>query len=370
MDSHNTKNKEVNHDDIARKNPYLEIISAVAQSVHNSIDLQTVLDNSIDAMVNNIDHMDNVSIYLVEDDVAVIKAHHGYTKDYLKRAGRIPRPKGATWNTILDAKSLYVPDTDKDEVMGQAGRDMGIKCYLIVPLFEGDQVVGVIIIVSREEKDVFDDEELRLLETVSKQISIAIKNAKQAQALSNSEERYRTLFQEGPSMYFTVDENGEVLSLNRNAIEKLGYSEQEVVGNSVFCVFLDQDIPKIKHQLQECFAKPEQIFRWDLRKVCKDGSIISVSELARCVLDDTGKKVAIIACEDTTERQKANSLLIAEKYILEMISQEKEIEEILEYICIAVEQQSDGMLCSFLLCRILRVRNYSPVLLLMYLKTI
>ena len=343
----NSKSKKL--DILSRKDRYQEIISVVTQSVHKSIDLQTVLDNSIEAMVNNIDNMDNVSIYLVEDDVAVIKAHHGYTKDYLNRAGRIPYPKGVTWKTIIEGNSRYAADAEKDKDIGQAGRDLGIKCYLIVPLFDEEQVVGVIIIVSREKKNVFEEEELKLLEIVSKQISIAIRNAKQAQALINSEERYRTLFQEGPSMYFTVSEDGTVLSVNRYAIEKLGYTEKEMVGNSVYGVFLDEDVPKVEQQMTNCFTNPEMIFKWDMRKVCKDGSIITVSELARSVIDSEGNKVAIIACEDTTERERANSLLMAEKSILEMISQGKKLEEILERICLTVELQSDNMLCSFLL---------------------
>ncbi len=352
MEARIKKGKEISQrelDALSRKDRYQEIISVVTQSVHQSIDLQTVLDNSIEAMRKNIDNMNNVSIYLVEDDVAVIKAHHGYTKDYLKRAGKIPYPKGVTWKTIIEGKSRYVADAEKDKDIGQAGRDMGISCYLIVPLFDEEKVVGVIIIVSRDKKNVFDEEELKLLEIVSKQISIAIRNAKQAEALSNSEERYRTLYQEGPSMYFTVDENGVVLSANHNAIEKLGYSEEEIIGNSVFSVFRKEHIPKIKDQMLNCFTNPQRIFKWDTQKVCKDGSIIWVSELARCVIDAEGNKVAIIACEDTTEREKAHALLVAEKNILEMISQGKKLTEILEHICITVEEQTDKMLCSFLL---------------------
>jgi len=125
-------------------------------------------------MRKNIDKMDIVSIYLVEGDEAVIKAHHRFTRDYLKRAGRIPYPKGGTWKTIIEAKSIYAPDTDNDTAIGKAGRDMGIKCYLVVPLFIDEKVVGTITIVSYE-KNVFDEEELKLLEIISKKISIAIR---------------------------------------------------------------------------------------------------------------------------------------------------------------------------------------------------
>ena len=170
-----------------KKNRYEKIIRVVTQGVHRSIDLQTVLDNSIEAMVSNIDKMDTVSIYLVEGEDAVLKAHHGFTSDYRERAGRIPYPKGGTWKSIIDAAPRYVPDADKDNTMGQAGRDMGIKCFMTSPLFDEDKVVGTIIIVSYE-KNVFNNEELELLEIVSRQISIAIRNANQVQALKDSEE--------------------------------------------------------------------------------------------------------------------------------------------------------------------------------------
>ncbi|MCZ6684927.1 MAG: hypothetical protein O6849_02940 [Candidatus Dadabacteria bacterium] len=66
--------------DLSRKNRYQEIISVVTQNVHQSIDLQTVLDNSIEAMRKNIDKLDIVTIYLVEGD-DIVERH---TKDLRK----------------------------------------------------------------------------------------------------------------------------------------------------------------------------------------------------------------------------------------------------------------------------------------------
>ncbi len=179
--------KEENLRVLSKKSRHEEIISTVTRSVHQSIDLQTVLDNSIEAMIKNVDNIHNVSIYLVEDDFAVLKSHYGFTEDYLKRASRIPYPKGGIWRAIIDAEPRYCADTDLDDAIGQAGRDMGIKCYLVVPLFIDDKIVGTLTIVSTE-KNAFDEEERKLMETVSKQISIAIRNAGQAEDLKESEE--------------------------------------------------------------------------------------------------------------------------------------------------------------------------------------
>src|SRR5439155_1600265 len=50
------------------------------------------------------------------------------------------------------------------------------------------------------------------------------------QALRDSEERYRVMYQDNPSMYFTVDAAGRVLSVNQFGAEQLGYAPEELEG--------------------------------------------------------------------------------------------------------------------------------------------
>ena len=93
-------------------------------------------------MNQNIEGLDNVIIYLIEGKTAVLKTHRGLTSKYLKKAGSIPFPKGATWRTIIDRKTFYCPDVDKDDVLGPAGKIMGILCYLITPIVCEGEVKG------------------------------------------------------------------------------------------------------------------------------------------------------------------------------------------------------------------------------------
>src|ERR1700757_2939864 len=82
---------------LSKKNRYETIISTVARSVHQSINLQDVLENAVEAMNQNIDGADNVSIYLVEGEEAVLRTHRGYPGLWVKRVGTISYPKGFTW---------------------------------------------------------------------------------------------------------------------------------------------------------------------------------------------------------------------------------------------------------------------------------
>ena len=172
---------------LSKKNHYETIISTVTRSVHQSINLQDVLENTVEAMSKNIDGVNDVSIYLVEGQEAVIKAHRGYRDWFINRVRRIPYPNGFTWKTIMEGKPVYCADVDQDTIIGHAGREVGTKSYASMPIrFEG-KTVGVININSLK-KNAFDDEDLKLLETVRQQIEVAINNAQQAETLQQSEE--------------------------------------------------------------------------------------------------------------------------------------------------------------------------------------
>ncbi len=171
---------------LSKKNRYERIISAVTQSVHRSINLQDVLENAVDTMSKNIDSVDNISIYLIEGEEAVLKSHRGYPDWWTKQVRRIKYPEGFTWKTMLEGKLVYCPDAERDSVIGPAGRKMGTKSYASMPIGFRGKTVGTININSLN-KDAFDEEELKLLKTVSQQIETAINNAKQAEALRQSE---------------------------------------------------------------------------------------------------------------------------------------------------------------------------------------
>lgn len=130
-------------------------------------------------------------------------------------------------------------------------------------------------------------------------------NKKAEQALRASEERYRVLYEKNPTMYFTIDAEGQVLSVNQFGAEQLGYTVEELVGQSVFKVVYEDDQTAVKDQLITCLQNPNQIRSLEFRKIRKDSSILWVKETARVVTDANGKNVFLIVCEDITDRINA-----------------------------------------------------------------
>jgi formate hydrogenlyase transcriptional activator len=167
---------------LAKKHRYESIVSTVAHSVHQSTNLQDVLENAVEAMRTHIERIDAIGIFLREGEEAVLKAHTGLPDWVIEQIHRLPAPQGYTWKVIGDGQPRYCADVDQDMFIHPAGRAFGVKSYVSMPIRVEGKTVGAINISSLQ-KHAFDDDELRLLEILSAHLETAIHNAQQAEAL-------------------------------------------------------------------------------------------------------------------------------------------------------------------------------------------
>jgi PAS domain S-box-containing protein len=137
----------------------------------------------------------------------------------------------------------------------------------------------------------------------------ALQTGQAAEALRRSEERYRTLYDDTPSMYFTLDRHGIILSVNRFGAEQLGYAPDDLIGRSVLTVFHDDDTPEVRNQLALLLGQPGTVRRWQLRKVKKDGTVMWVEEDARAVRREDGSLIILVVCSDITKRKETEAAL-------------------------------------------------------------
>ncbi len=177
-------------------------------------------------------------------------------------------------------------------LLNSAGRPTGHLCVMDTRPFLFDSSQGSTIIEAFAERAAAELERLRAEEN-----------------LRQSEERFRKLYADNPSMYFTLSAGGTIISVNRFGAEQLGYAEHELVGQSVLTVFAPDTRRSILEQLAHCAANPYKTFVWDLQKIRKDGSRLWVRERARAVRDLQGALTILVVCEDVTEHRETTELL-------------------------------------------------------------
>jgi PAS domain S-box-containing protein len=126
--------------------------------------------------------------------------------------------------------------------------------------------------------------------------------------MRNSQQQWRDVFENNPTMYFIVDTSGTVKSVNPYGAEQLGYSVNELVGQPVLNVFYEPDRPVVQKTFANCLEQLGKSMNWEFRKVRKDGTVIWVRETARAVERASGP-IVLVACEDITAAKRSQQEL-------------------------------------------------------------
>jgi PAS domain S-box-containing protein len=185
--------------------------------------------------------------------------------------------------------------------------EMSLRRLLWYPFLKRSDGFHLLVFHQLTEDRPWSVEERQFIEAVAAQISLAImklgllRERERAHAEQRrSESRLQLLYDHTPTMFFTVDPAGKVRSVNRFAIEYLGYPATELLDESVLRVVHPDDQPQVLRHLAACFADPGQVHVISFRKVRRDGMTIWVREAARALEGPDGAN-AFIVCEDVTE---------------------------------------------------------------------
>jgi PAS domain S-box-containing protein len=141
-------------------------------------------------------------------------------------------------------------------------------------------------------------------------IALDITERKRAEsALRLSEARYRALYRDNPTMVVTIDTDLTMLSVNPTCASQLGYGAEELEGESVLKLFLEEDRPAVTEQLRLCLRNPDQVYHWQFRKIRRDGGLLWIEETAQAVYDLNHHLNVLVVCQDITERKHAEEAL-------------------------------------------------------------
>lgn len=164
-------------------------LNTLMKAVHRFLDLREVYNVALDVIMN-MEHVDMAMIYLVDKEKkeAVIQAWRNFPEFYINRAGTIPYPRGLTWKVINSGAIVNIENAQKDGDIGQAGRELGHHSLLGIPIYMGNEVIGVIWFLSYEERR-FSENEVHLLSAMGDQIAIAIAKAKMLEEIKSAQEK-------------------------------------------------------------------------------------------------------------------------------------------------------------------------------------
>lgn len=162
----------------------LHTVYEIGQGITATVDVDETLQTILE-LVRDVIPYDGGEITLLNEPTKelLVTAGHGEPAFQATAGTRYRLDEGFSGAIGQARESLLIADVanqPKDRAIELTG-DLPIRSLLGVPLLIGDRLVGTLELVSREV-NAFDENDLRLLETIAPQASIAIEKAQQVRA--------------------------------------------------------------------------------------------------------------------------------------------------------------------------------------------
>ncbi|WP_419660344.1 two component system sensor histidine kinase [Desulfosarcina variabilis str. Montpellier] len=140
---------------------------------------------------------------------------------------------------------------------------------------------------------------------------------KAEEKLRASEERYRAFYNETPSMFFTIDDEGIITAVNDFGANQLGYAKNELLGNFFSNLFYEDDKDSAWDGIASCLQTPWLIFHRQLRMIGKNGSPMWIEAFVRSVRGPKENVNILVACQDITPRKQLEESLRLTQFIFD-----------------------------------------------------
>jgi PAS domain S-box-containing protein len=183
----------------------------------------------------------------------------------------------------------------------------GIRGAFAFPILCGGMVVGVVEFFSREIRPP-DSDLLQLFAAAGSQMGQFVERQRDAQAVRESEERYRDLFENASDIIYSHDLHGNLTSLNRAGEQVLGYTNEEITRMNLAQVLTPASRELARRMTARKVAEGGRT-AYELEAISKSGRTITLEISSRVILRE-GKPVGVQGvARDVGERKRALAAL-------------------------------------------------------------
>ena len=173
--------------------------------------------------------------------------------------------------------------------------------HIQMPLFDQEnQATGTLSILTTTEKlDSFARHALQVLRHL---VNLAIKKDQEDKTLIASKKQFETLYHETPSMFYTINNEHEIVSVNEYGANSLGYIPNDLIGKPIELLIDDEDVGMLSKSFAQQFESDKPL-TVEVRKKHRAGHTIYFRLTIKRTVRD-GENYLLIVAEDISELHK------------------------------------------------------------------
>jgi PAS domain S-box-containing protein len=268
-----------------RQTDRLSVVNRIAKTVGATLRMDELRETVYRELATLFPH-DLFSIALADDASAAREQFVGIEEGRRLSSARFTTGPELIGRVLAERKTFIVRDLEREGLP---------HAWLGAPILIGNRVTGVISLLSHR-REAFGEDDAELLSTISEQVAAAIERARLYQSLHDSEQRYRTLFEQANDAVILQDLDGGILDVNERACQLLGYPRESLIGVPVSGIVSARSPLLLANHMQ----RAEGTVRVEGEYIRRDGSPVPV-EVSMASLQVAGKPLVFVLAHDITE---------------------------------------------------------------------
>jgi two-component system cell cycle sensor histidine kinase/response regulator CckA len=182
------------------------------------------------------------------------------------------------------------------------------EAWLGVPLQGGGKTFGVLVVQSYDPRIHFDAADKDLLNFVSQHIAVAVERRRAQEAIRESEERYRLLFERNLAGVYRMTLVGRILECNDALARIFGYaSREELIDRDIAALYPDA---RQRRGFFDALLRERNLANFEMRGERKDGGAAWTFQNAALLADEQAGDVIVEGTVvDVTERRQLEDQL-------------------------------------------------------------
>jgi PAS domain S-box-containing protein len=280
----------------------LSLLVEINASLAGALDAESVLGPILTRLVER-NRLSHAWIYRLDDPARELQRVAGSGTDGPGReVVSLKEPTLVSW-AVQQREAVYVAQVEKDPRC--QGSNSAAGCEYAVPLVTSSSILGVLDVASDQPEGIRAVTR-KLIDQVATQAALALERSELYRQLRVSEERFRSIFEQGCFGVALAGLDGRFFTVNPAFAGLLGYTHEELQGKHFTEITHPQDVTTSEERVRALLEGRAAQFTLEKRYLRKSGEAIWCSANVSLLHDAAGRPSYFLTMvQDIRERKKA-----------------------------------------------------------------